>query len=178
MKKSKLLIPAVGFLMISLAAAGTSTVAWFTSTTAATATLDNLFASKVDGNLKIWSTVDTALTTPIAGASYAVTTTSVQTKALAGVSTEATIQAGAKLRDSSVSMAATGTSHDCFIPKDYATTTPYAPTSFKLTSTTNGSYYSGDADAAIYNYARYTLHFATGSINNQAVYFTASTSTF
>lgn len=178
MKKSKLLIPAVGFLMISLAAAGTSTVAWFTSTTAATATLGNLFASKVDGNLKIWSTVDAALTTPIVGASYAVTTEEVQTEASAGVSTAATIMTGAKLRDSSVSMAATGTSHDCFIPKDYATSTPYAPTSFKLTTTTNGSYYSGEATAAIYNYARYTLHFSTGAISAQAVYFAALGSSF
>ena len=54
MKKSKLLIPAVGFLMISLAAAGTSTVAWFTSTTAATATLGNIVGAKVDGGLKIY----------------------------------------------------------------------------------------------------------------------------
>ncbi len=44
MKKSKLLIPAVAFLVVSIAAAGTSTVAWFTANTRSTATISNLNA--------------------------------------------------------------------------------------------------------------------------------------
>ena len=45
MKKSKLLIPAIAFLVVSMAAAATSTVAWFTANTATTVTLNNVIAA-------------------------------------------------------------------------------------------------------------------------------------
>lgn len=53
MKKSKLLIPAVAFLVVSMAAAATSTVAWFTANTAVSASVSNIIAASSDGSLYI-----------------------------------------------------------------------------------------------------------------------------
>src|SRR5574344_1043681 len=100
MKKSKLLIPAVGFLMISLAAAGTSTVAWFTSTTAATAAISNIAAAKVDGSLTVYASVDGNITTP-AVPKFGTTTS--DTEAGADNTAAVSVLTGATLRGASVS---------------------------------------------------------------------------
>jgi len=53
MKKSKLLIPAVAFLTVSIAAAATSTVAWFTANTRVNGTANSIIAASSDGSLYI-----------------------------------------------------------------------------------------------------------------------------
>src|SRR5574344_1200962 len=58
MKKSKLLIPAVAFLVVSIAAAATSTVAWFTANTQVSSKMTKLIAASSDASLFIDSAYD------------------------------------------------------------------------------------------------------------------------
>jgi len=187
MKKSKLLIPAVGFLMISLAAAGTSTVAWFTSTTAATATLGNIVGAKVDGGLKIYATnaatVDHDSDTATAKIeAYGITDQTIDTTAEATTTLAYGIQTKGYLRDASLNLttsAGTTTAAD-YIPKDY--NAAGAPTSYEITthSVANSSFYmmtgSGTSEKDIYTYAKFTVNFVSQAAEDQAVYFNFSES--
>ena len=70
MKKSKIIIPALGILLLSTAASVTGTVAWFTATRSVTTTAGEFQIAKTDGNLK--ATLAAGIGTNVSGSAAAV----------------------------------------------------------------------------------------------------------
>jgi len=120
MKKSKLLIPAIAFLVVSMAAAATSTVAWFTATTTVTSSLSNLIAASAEGSLKVDYQTTAALGFKTA-------------HAYGTYGTEATLGELNVLRDCSINL-----------------TTPAAPTAWSATKNADGTIKDNSFDSVDY----------------------------
>ena len=143
MKKSKLLIPAIAFLVVSMAAAATSTVAWFTANTATTVTLNNVIAASAEGSLYVdWAT---------AANTYGITTANTYNADPQAVTTQSASLSLNTLRDASIALGATSTAYYA----DKTSAGAIDPGKYTAVSADT----SKDPGSAYYYYAKFELKF-------------------
>ncbi len=161
MKKSKILVPALGILVLSTAAAVSGTVAWFAATRTATVGVKNNTIVNPEGALKV-----------VATAGHCTTVAS-------GDETNVSISEGVKLRDASVDITAAKNGTSPVHPSVYRAKVDEsgAVTKFELLTSYTDAYNTTDK---VYYCATFALTFTLDGSNTSEfdVFFDASKSTY
>ncbi|MFA6755842.1 MAG: hypothetical protein WCR97_05055 [Bacilli bacterium] len=172
MKKSRLIIAAAALLGVSVAATTTSTIAWFTSTNAATVTVGNIVAVNASANLNVKITGNAAHGTAgtLTGGDGNGSTASFDISKLRDASLDLEGEAEQKIasypvRDADGKIAS-------FAHKDE--TTGYDSTDAK-----KGSYATTIGTDDIYYYAEFDIEFTMGTVTSDKynIYFDGKNST-